>query len=278
MSFRRDFMRIMRISVTVLFILTLIAFSVVFIFEKKNKDNTIPVITLENDFIEVKCDATDEDFLKGVTATDEKDGDLTSEVIVESVSRFIKPGICVVKYAVCDSNNHVAHATRKVKYTDYDSPKFTLEKSLCFSLYENINISSCIRAIDSIDGDISENIVVTSPDYTSSSPGIFTLELTVSNKKGDTSNLLLPLIVEDRSLSAPTIKLKDYLIYVDKNQEIDFEDYLVEATNRNDKDLTSQVEIDDNVNFKESGTYMVHYFVTDSTGAKGHSVLNVIVE
>ena len=271
-------MRIMRISVIVLFILTLIAFSGTFLFQKKNEDNTVPVITIENDFIEVQCDATNKDFLKGVTATDEKDGDLTSEVIVESVSGFIKPGICVVKYAVCDSNNHVAHATRKVRYTDYEAPKFKLKNSLCFSLYENADISSCIRAVDSIEGDISENVVITSPDYTSSVTGIFTLELSVSNKKGDTSSLSLPLIIEDRNLSAPTIKLKNYLIYVDKNQKVNFKKYLLKATDRNKNNLTNKVEIDDNVNFKKSGTYMVHYFVTDSNGARGHAVLNVVVK
>lgn len=270
-------MRIMRIFVTVLFILTLVAFSVVFFFQKKNADNTVPKIAIENDFIEVRCDATNEDFLKGVTSTDEKDGDLTEQVIVESVSAFIEPGVCRVKYAVCDSDNHVAHATRKVRYTDYEAPKFKLKNSLCFSLYENINVSSYISAVDSIEGDISENIVITSPDYTSAVTGIFTLELSVTNSKGDTSTLSLPLIMEDRTLSSPTIKLTDYLIYVDKNQEIDFEDYILEATDRNERDLTNRVEIDDNVNLKKSGTYTVHYFVTDGNGAKGHTVLNVVV-
>lgn len=270
-------MRIMRIAVTVLFILTLIAFFGVYFLQKKTADNTIPEITIENDFIEVTCDATNEDFLKGVIATDEKDGDLTDEVIVESVSAFIEPGVCRVTYAVCDSDNHVAHASRKIRYTDYEAPKFKLKESLCFSLYENVNISSYISAVDSIEGNISENLVITSPDYNSSVTGIFSLELSVANKKGDTSMLTLPLIVEDRNLSAPTIELKDYLIYIDKNQEIDFEDYIIEATDRNERDLTNKVEIDDNVNFKKSGTYTVHYFVTDSNGSKGHAVLNVVV-
>lgn len=271
-------MRIMRISVTVLFILTLIAFWGTFVFQKGNEDSTLPEITMKDDFIEVSCDATDKDFLKGVKATDEKDGNLTDQVIVESISRFIEPGVCEVKYAVCDSNNHVARATRKVRFVDYESPKFKLSESLCFSLYETTNVASCIRAIDSIEGDISENLVITSADYNSSVSGIFSLELSVANKKGDTSTLTLPLIMEDRSLSAPVIKLKNYLIYLDKDQEVDFEDYIIEATDKNDRDLTSRIEIDDNVNFKKSGTYSVHYFVTDSAGAKGHSVLNVVVE
>lgn len=271
-------MRIMRISIVIIFLVTLIAFGGTFVFQKANEDDTIPVITIENDFIEVKCGASNEDLLKGVKATDEKDGDLTAQVIVESVSRFVEPGVCEVKYAVCDSNNHVAHATRKVHYVDYKSPRFKLERSLCFSLYENVNIASHIGAVDSIDGDISGNVVITSPDYTSSVTGVFTVELSVTNKKGDTSTLSLPLIMEERNLSAPQIVLKDYLIYVDKNKKVDFEDYIVEAIDRNGRDITDRIETDDNVDFKKEGVYTVHYFVTDSNGAEGHSVLNVVVE
>ncbi|MBQ7976034.1 MAG: DUF5011 domain-containing protein [Clostridia bacterium] len=271
-------MRIMRNSVIIVFIVTLISFSVVFFLQKTNEDDTVPEITIENDFIEVKCNASDADFLKGVKATDEKDGDLTDKVIVESISRFIEPGVCEVKYAVCDSNNHVAHATRKVCYTDYIAPRFKVTDSLCFSLYENVNISSYVGAVDCIEGDISGNVVITSPDYTSSVTGVFTLDLTVTNKKGDTSTLSLPLIMEERSLSAPKIELKEYLIYVDKNQNVNFKDYIVEATSKNGEDLTSNVRIDDNVEIQKSGTYIVNYFVTDRNGAEGHSVLNVVVE
>lgn len=271
-------MKIMRISIVLLFIITTITFVGVYLHQKKSVDNTMPEIILETDFIEVTCDATNEDFLKGVSATDGKDGDLTSQVIVESVSRFIEPGIVEVKYAVCDSDNHVARATRKALYVDYEAPRFQLTGSLCFSLYENVNIASYIKAVDSIEGDISGNVAITSPDYTSALPGIFTLNVSVTNKQGDTSTLSLPLIMEDRNLSAPTITLTDYLIYLDKNQKVDFEDYIIDATDRNKNDLTDKIVIDDNVNFKESGTYSVHYYVTDSNGAKGHSVLNVVVK
>lgn len=271
-------MRIMRVAIVILFVLTSIAFAGVYVHQKSTLDNTLPQITLDTDYIEVSCNATNEDFLKGVTATDKKDGDLTDKVIVESVSRFIEPGVCEVKYAVCDSNNHVARATRRVRYKDYEAPKFTLDASLCFSLYETINISSFIGAVDSIEGDVSENVVITSPDYTSAVSGIFSLELSVSNKKGDTSTLSIPLIMEDRPLSAPVIELEEYLVYVDKGQSFNFEDNIVAATDRNDKDLTEDVVIDDNVNFSESGTYTVHYFVTDKNEAEGHAVLIVVVE
>ncbi len=271
-------MRIMRSSVVIVFLVTLIAFCCVFVIKNARTDETIPEIIIENDFIEVSCNATDEELLKGVTATDGKDGDLTSEIIVESISRFIKPGVCEVIYAVCDSDNHVAHAKRTLGYTDYIPPRFKLNESLCFSLYENVNLNSCIGAVDKIEGDISANVVITSPDYTSSVTGVFTLELTVNNKKGDISRLSLPLIIEERNLSAPKIELKEYLVYVKEGQTVDFRDYIVKATSKNEEDLTSFVRIDDNVNFNTSGTYIVNYFVTDKNGAQGHSVLYIVVE
>ena len=270
-------MRIMRNSVLIVFFVTLIIFCGVFLLQKEQEDNTIPEIAIENDFIEVRCNASDVELLKGVTATDGKDGDLTGEIIVESISRFIQPGVCEVTYAVCDSDNHVAHAKRKLGYTDYIAPRFKLTDSLCFSLYENVDIASCIGAVDCIEGDISGGVVITSPDYTSSVTGVFTLELTVTNKKGDTSTLSLPMIMEERSLSAPKIELEEYLIYVEKGQTVNFRDYIVKATSKNNEDLTYLVTIDDNVNFNASGTYIVNYFVTDKNGAKGRSVLNVVV-
>jgi hypothetical protein len=108
--------------------------------------------------------------------------------------------------------------------------------------------------------------------------GVFTLELTVNNKKGDISRLSLPLIIEERNLSAPKIELKEYLVYVKEGQTVDFRDYIVKATSKNEEDLTSFVRIDDNVNFNTSGTYIVNYFVTDKNGAQGHSVLYIVVE
>jgi hypothetical protein len=78
-------------------------------------------------------------------------------------------------------------------------------------------------------------------------------------------------------IESQTIHLLLEIANSDKNIK-SFKHSIIEATNRNGGDLTDKVEIDDNVNLKKSGTYMVHYFVTDSNGAKGHSVLNVIVK
>ncbi len=270
-------MRILKFSVLAVFMVTLLLFSYFFISENINVDKTYPTITIEGDMLEVDTDAEESDFLKGVTAFDEKDKDLTGDVIVESVSKFREKGICKVTYAVCDSDNHVAKATRKIKYKNYVSPRFKVKESTCFSIYENTNVEGIIEAIDCIDGNITRDMIITSEDYTPAVSGVFTLDVSVTNSKGDTSKVQLPLIVEDRSISAPEIKLSNYLIYLDKGEKVNLKDYIESATSRDGNDLKSEVSVESQIDFNKSGTYNVHYYVKDKDGERGHTVLSVVV-
>jgi hypothetical protein len=261
----------------VLFIIVFLAFSFIFVREKINTDTTIPVIDVKGDIIDVSLKATDEELLKGISAHDEKDGDLTSEIIIESVSRFIEPGISRVTYAVCDNDNNIATATRKIRYKGYKSPEFDLSESLCYSVYETPNLKRAVSVKDCILGDITSDMILTSEDYTKSVTGVFTINARVTTPKGDTATLDIPLIVEDRSEAAPEIELKDYLIYAEKGKKIDFEKLLVKATDIDDRDITDDVTIETKINMKKEGTYLVHYYVEDENDNRGHSVLVVVV-
>ena len=272
-------MKLLRIIVLIAFVFVSIASLTVFIGEKISTDKTIPVITVEGEIIDVSLKATDEELLKGVTAYDEKDKDLTDKIIIESISRFTEKGVSKVIYTVCDSDNNVSKATRLIRFVGYESPKFRVSGNLCFSLYERIDISEMISAVDSIEGGwISQNIVITSDDYKTSIPGAYSLDVTVNNAKGDSSQIKLPFIVEDRPLSAPTIELKEYLAYTKKGKTIDFKSYIVDALDSKEESLKDKVTVESNVDFKKPGTYNVHYYVTDSNNYRGHSVLTVVVE
>ena len=111
-------MKLLRLCVTLLFIIVLAVF-IIFQFQQIKTDKTLPKITVAEGILDVTIDVTTEKLLEGVTAYDEKDGDLTDKIVVESISRFTEPGISIVKYAVCDSNNHVSFATRTIRYTNY---------------------------------------------------------------------------------------------------------------------------------------------------------------
>ncbi len=270
-------MRILRVAVLVLFTITFALFSLIFVREKLNTDTTIPQIIVEGEIIDVSLEATDEELLKGITAYDEKDGDLTDKIIIESVSRFMEKGISRVTYAVCDSDNNIVTATRKIRYKDYESPRFALKRALCYSVYETPKLNDVITVSDSIVGDITSDMILTSDDYTRSVTGVFTINANVTTEKGDTATLELPLIVEDRSEAAPEIELKEYLIYADIGDKINFEDYLIKATTNEEEDITDDVTIETKINMKKAGTYLVHYYAVDENENKGHTVLTVVV-
>ena len=271
-------MRAFRIIVVILFVLVTAGAAFVAVKQQLRTDNTIPEIRVENEMIEVSLKATNEELLQGVIAYDKKDKDLTDKIIVESISRFIEKGVSKVTYAVCDSDNNVAKATRLIRYTGYESPKFRVTGNLCFSLYEHIDIRELVEAIDSLEGNISSQLIVTSSDYSSSNAGAFSLNVSVTNQKGDTSEVKLPLIVEDRPLSVPQIELKEYLVYAKVGQTVNFGSYIVDALDMNKISVRGSVIIESNVDFNTPGTYHVHYYATDSNGNRGHSVMTVIVE
>ena len=270
-------MRILRGSVLILFVIVFLAYSFIFVREKISTDTTIPIISVDGEIIDVSLKATEEELLKGISAYDEKDGDLTGNIIIESVSRFIEPGISRVTYAVCDSDNNISTATRKIRYKGYESPRFSLSESLCYSVYETPNLKKAVRATDSLAGDITADMILTSDDYTKSVAGVFTVNARVTTSKGDTASLDIPLIVEDRSDAAPEIKLKEYLIYADKGEKIDFEDYLVEAIDSEERDITDDVTVETKINMNKKGAYLVHYYAEDRNDNKGHTVLVVVV-
>ena len=268
-----------RIIILALFIIVFLAFVYSFIQQHKDVDKTLPVITVPEETLDVPLDAKNEDFLAGVTAYDEKDGDLTDRIMVESVSKFIdiKRGLCRVTFAVSDSDRHVASASRKVHFVGYKSPKFSASRSLCYSIYEAIDLSTAIHAKDKIEGDLSSNVVITSSNFESGLAGSYSIVLKLTTEKGDTITEEIPLIVEDRPLNAPTIELKDYLIYHKLGESINLKSYLVSAIDAMDEKLTEKVNIASNLDVNKPGIYTVNYYATDALSRTGHSVLVVIV-
>ncbi len=272
-------MKLMRICVLLLTVLTGIVFSYVYISTHLKADKTIPVITVEDGILEVKVEEGEEALLKGVTAFDEKDGDISDSLLVESISRFSQVGYCKVTYAVCDKDNHVVNATRQIHYTDYTPPKFTMNRSLVYSVYDSVVTSGIVGAVDCLDGDISQNVIIYSPDYTEGQEGNFSIQATVTNSKGDSSELMLPMAVVRLPKNAPHIELDEYLIYLKKGEDApDWEDYIVETINSSGVEGDLDIEIKTDFKKNKKGMYTVNYYGTDESGATGYTALVVIVE
>ncbi len=262
-------------------ILAVFAFSVIlfigFYIGELLQDKTVPVITVEEEMLDVSLKADDAEMLKGITAYDEKDGDITSNVIIESVSKFTEKGVAVVTYAVCDNDNHVASAKRKIRFKDYTKPYFVVNNSLVFGLGEDVDLSSAISAYDCIDGDISDRVIITATDYETNKVGVFKISVKATNSMGDTIYMDLPVYVEQKSVAAPEVKLKEYLVHTKVGEDYDFVENILASQDQNGQHL-SNVIIDTNFDMNNPGEYQAHYYTTDSKNREGHSILTIIVE
>ena len=269
--------KILRVGTVLVFIVTLILFFAFYIQEKTGQDNTIPSIEIPSGVLDVSIKDPQSHLLTGITARDGKDGDITSKIIIESISKFSKDRTCIVTYAVMDSDKHVAKNSRTIRYTDYTSPEFYLEKPLIFRLDERVDIRKIVGAVDCIEGDISEKVTIVATDYTDNTAGIFTLSLQATNKLGDVIYLDLPLYVEEINVRGLAVELSEYLIYADRGESIDFEKY-VKSVSANFVEIENyNILVSTNFDCNTPGIYSVHLSVEDSFGRSGHSILTVVV-
>ena len=57
-------------------------------YRKLVQDNKPPVVTCDSEELKVSVEAEEEDLLKGVTAKDNRSGDVTDSIVIESLSAF----------------------------------------------------------------------------------------------------------------------------------------------------------------------------------------------
>ena len=272
-------MRVMRICVAIITALTTVVFIAVFVTTKIKADKTIPVITVDDSVLEVSVKATEKELLEGVTAMDGKDGDISDRLLVESIGKFSEIGYCKITYAVSDLDNHVATATRRIHYTDYTGPRFKMNKPLLFSVYDTVVTTGIVGATDCLDGDISQNVIIYSPDFEEGKEGTFSLQVTVSNSKGDSSQIILPMVVEKQAKDGPQINLKEYLVYHKKGDAApNWQKYIDEKVDSTGLEAEFKVTTKTNFNKDKPGMYTVNYYGTDSFKRQGHTALLVVVE
>ena len=227
-------MKYLRIAVVFIFILSVAAYGAARYYDYQNHDSVPPEITIVGDQIDYDVKEPDTTpIMQGVTATDNRDGDITSQVVVESMGPLLSDLTREVTYVVCDSYNNIARATRKIRLRKYSSPRWQISKQLRFSTKDNANLSDYITATDSIDEAISNRIRCTSGSYYDLSyPGGQEMSFQVTNSASDTSFLDVYVEVYDAELASflPEIQLKKNIVNVKKDGTLD-PYYVIESVN-----------------------------------------------
>lgn len=274
-------MRIIRMILLIGSVVAFAAFVISEAIQLGSRDTTKPQITAETDVIEVTSEYTREDLIKGISAWDEKDGDLTSQVVISSPSRFIEKGVCNLTYTVFDSSYQSASLTRKVKFTDYHSPRFTLSEPLVFVEGEGNSqeVLNRLGAQDVLDGSRKDWIVQKESDVNYQFPGEYSITFEVENSYGDSVSEELPVHVVSADSQQMQIGLSTGIVYITVGQEVDPTSYIDEVTGIiGEKIDPGMVSVDSEVNTDVPGCYEIHYQVKDDQGARGETWLTVIVE
>ena len=221
-----------------------------------------PEIHFDQEEIEVETGADEAALLQGVSASDREDGDVTDSLMVEHVSKFVDENVVEATYVAYDSQNHVSRASRRVRYTNYSSPRFGMTAPMLFMAKNVGDMLENVTAKDSIDGDISMKVHASFDNTAAelSSVGVHDVELSVTNSLGDTVRLTVPVRVVEDITHSESLPLKSYLVYLHKGDSFNPADYLnVEFPDQEKEKNVSRIQIDSNVNLSAPGVYAVDY-------------------
>lgn len=266
------------------------------VLDQARADIKAPKIEITAEQVEVSVLDPKNTLLQGMTATDDVDGDVTTSVIVESISLLDTDGTISVEYAAFDSAGNVAKATRKAKYTDYEGPKLILKQPLVYPYGSNFDVLSTVGATDAIDGDIQHRVRAVAMEETSiANMGTHQVCFQVTNSLGDRRTLELPVEVYATGTYNADLALTDYLIYLPMGADFSPEDYLESFTLKGEpvnlRDGLPQnysLRTKGQVQTQQPGVYCVEYRMTyavrhdtDSQWNQeytGYSKLIVVVE
>ena len=293
---RRDEMKRRKWIYPVLILLCLAAFYGYQTMDRLRTDTAAPEIRVSTEAVQVSVQDPQPALLQGVTAADAVDGDVTDSLVVEGIRLLDPDGTVSVTYAAFDSAGNVSKVQRELRYTDYTSPRFSLDKPLVFVQNSGFDVLNEIRAWDALDGDISHRIRATSLDDVSVAvQGTHDVQFRVTNSLGETVELVLPVEVNPAGSYQAELSLSDYLVYLEAGDDFEPESYLDRFTwNRETTSLKNglpghySLRTTGEVDTWTPGVYSVAYQVTytaanpsnpeNSLRYTGYSKLIVVVE
>lgn len=195
--------------------------------DKMRTDTTPPQIEIDPQPLSISVQDPREALLEGVRATDERDGDVTASLVVESTSLKGADGILQVCYAAFDKAGNVAKMEREVRYTDYERPRFVLNGPLVYPYGASFDVLSTVGAVDALDGDIQHRVRATLQEETSiTNLGIHNVQFQVSNSLGDMVKQTMPVEVYAADEYNARMTLTEYLVYLDTGSVFVPEAYL----------------------------------------------------
>lgn len=302
-----------RIILGILCMVTLIGGGIYVYQGKKNVDTEGPVLQVQSESITVSIEADDEELTSDVSAVDEKDGDVSDAVLIESIQKKEEgePNEFLITYVAFDSANNSGSLTRTLFYENYWQTHFSLTQPLRFPENQQLSLLNYFEAEDCLDGNVSPFITLEgSADILKEEPqkGFYNITLRVTNSVGDTTELPLQVEIYEDSYEEqtlrPSIALTEYIVYLEQGSELNTDFYLDHVDDKGRKIIDfnraeddeedeeeavvmeessvisiSDIPVESDVDTNVPGVYSVVYsYTSETTGYDCNARLTVVVE
>ncbi|MCD7752225.1 MAG: DUF5011 domain-containing protein [Lachnospiraceae bacterium] len=130
------------------------------------------------------------DYLSGVTATDEIDGDLTDAIVLDALNvSYGVPGEYTITYHVSDAAGNAVEKSATVTVKDTTPPVISLSStSVSLTVGDDApDYSSLVSASDTTDGDVTASVSIDDSAVDYDTPGTYEVVYTVSDSSGNAS-------------------------------------------------------------------------------------------
>lgn len=212
------------------------------------------------------------DPMQGVRSIDNIDGDVTELVTVTGEVNVNVIGQYTLKYSAPDKSGNVTTANRIITVMDTGAPIISGADDKTINLFEELDLSDGVTAMDDIDGDLTDSIVIEGT-VDNTIPGENTIVYTVEDKSKNESIVNRVITVVDNI--APILTgIEDCTVEYGST----FDSKAGVSANDNiDGDLTSKIVIEGTVNTFVLGEQILTYKVSDVANNEASVVRKVTV-
>lgn len=233
------------------------------------EDNEGPKITFSEDKdTEYTSDITKEDLLKGVTAQDNRDGDVTDSLTVETIYPKNDGKQVAVIFVAKDQENNVT----KKEFTMENKDGIDTDPQI--GLIDNEDLSDAADSTDNTEAaPADETQAAAAVDSTEPSQDDLTPEEQAQKTQEDKIAQLSP--------QDPKMYLTTYYVEIPVGTTLDKLSYVKDI--QDDTELTSElykkIQISGDVDTNTPGTYELTYYVVDNSGNSSNgAILTVVVK
>lgn len=231
----------------------------------KSMDRKAPVISFPDGTAAYTDGETDDQLLQGVTAKDDKDGDVTKSLRVTSIIVASDGKSVTVSYAAEDKSHNVATEKRTMTYGGAKTG--VIESSGIRETAETA--APADTAAESGAESVAESAATSSTAATESAD-----QESAAAAQEEADIAALPA-------GDPSIRLTQHYVTLAKGDTFDYRPYIASVSDDTDSETTlwQHINVSGKPDMNTPGTYQVIYTVSDKSGNTSNSaVLNVTVQ